>query len=275
MTIPNRVIASQFFYATKKNKAKGVDASSLIATSYGHNIVKKIIDPMNKKIEKVLKRFKKRVNKNAEVENALPDDIIGELMATLRNLDELAKSVAATFALDNEAYHRQAFVRDINQAIGVDVRILLSKKKTKKLIRLSVKENVALIKDIPKKQMKQIRDAIFLNLEKGNDYNSLLKDLSEIEGMTKRRANLIAVDQNGKLNAAFNNARQDDIGVKHFFWRTKGDARVRDEHKNFRNKRYLLSKGAPGGDFPGKKVRCRCRQEPDLRAIQRKALKAA
>ncbi len=93
------------------------------------------------------------------------------------------------------------------------------------------------------------------------------------------RAELIAVDQVGKLYGQVNAKRQQDLGVTEFIWRTVGDERVRGNpgglypkatpsHWDRDSKTYRYDdppKGKSGEkELPGVPIRCRCSAEPKL-----------
>lgn len=123
--------------------------------------------------------------------------------------------------------------------------------------------NVALIKSIPRQYLDQVQDVVMQGFQRGERPESIAKAIQERGGVAESRATLIAVDQVGKLNAALTERRHADLGVKHYFWRTSLDNRVRPAHREREGKRFAYDAPPPDGN-PGKPVRCRCRAEPDL-----------
>jgi SPP1 gp7 family putative phage head morphogenesis protein len=64
-----------------------------------------------------------------------------------------------------------------------------------------------------------------------------------------------------------NHARQRELGVERFVWRTMGDERVRDEHDELKGETFSYDDppeidGEP--TLPGDDVQCRCYAEPVL-----------
>jgi SPP1 gp7 family putative phage head morphogenesis protein len=84
--------------------------------------------------------------------------------------------------------------------------------------------------------------------------------------VSESRAALIARDQVGKFYGALNAARQQDVGITHFLWRTANDERVRPEHIELNGERFAWSK-PPAEGMPGQPINCRCYADPDVGAL--------
>jgi SPP1 gp7 family putative phage head morphogenesis protein len=76
-------------------------------------------------------------------------------------------------------------------------------------------------------------------------------------GIARRRANLIARDQIGKLNSRITRARQEEFGITEYTWSTAGDERVRPLHRKRDGKRFRWS-DPPSDGAPGEPIQCRC-----------------
>ena len=142
-----------------------------------------------------------------------------------------------------------------------------------------VDENVALIGDLRRGIVPGLRDAVIRAREFGDSNpEELAKRLQEIwaaNGVpstletesgrvlsTEAHARLIAEDQINKLNARINMERQLDVGIESFRWRTKGDSRVRQRHRELEGSVWTWKSGGPPGvGLPGEPVRCRCTAE--------------
>jgi SPP1 gp7 family putative phage head morphogenesis protein len=65
-------------------------------------------------------------------------------------------------------------------------------------------------------------------VQKGLIYSEVMKKLQvSIDGLSRKKAKLLARDQIGKLNGALAQARQEQAGVDAYTWETVGDERVR------------------------------------------------
>jgi SPP1 gp7 family putative phage head morphogenesis protein len=97
----------------------------------------------------------------------------------------------------------------------------------------------------------------------GSRWETIAARLAERELVTESRAALIARDQVGKLFGEVNKARQQNIGVSGYVWRTANDNRVREEHEALDGDRFEWS-SPPSEGYPGEAVNCRCYADPDF-----------
>jgi SPP1 gp7 family putative phage head morphogenesis protein len=120
-----------------------------------------------------------------------------------------------------------------------------------------------------------VQDAVHSGLR----VEELRKQLTELDGVSTRRAEVIARDQAGKYNGKMTEIRHAEIGVKAYFWRDSGDGRVRPLHRqrdreSARGKRFYYAKPPKGGN-PGQDYQCRCWADPDLDAVFKDLEKAS
>jgi SPP1 gp7 family putative phage head morphogenesis protein len=143
-----------------------------------------------------------------------------------------------------------------------------------------VAENVKLIGDLRRGIVPGLNDAVIRAVERDrnedpvalaeklramwakNGVPSTLKTESGRELSTHAHALLVAEDQINKLNARLSMERQLDAGIESFRWRTKGDGRVRQRHRDLEGTVWTWESGGPAGvGLPGTPVRCRCSAE--------------
>lgn len=124
-------------------------------------------------------------------------------------------------------------------------------------------ENVALIQSIPSQALNKMHGKVVAAVQRGATVKDLRDELIAEFKVTKDRAELIANDQIGKLNAQLTEQRQRQIGVEEYTWRGVLDARERHEHVQREGKVYAWTNPPPDG-HPGVPIRCRCRAEPRL-----------
>lgn len=122
-----------------------------------------------------------------------------------------------------------------------------------------IAENTRLIKSIPQQYLGDVEGVIRRGVAQGLSPKSLAEELEQRFGVTKSRAQLIAVDQVGKANSQLTEYRQKDLGIKEYIWESSDDSRVRPRHKAADGKTYSWDKPpvATGG-HPGYTYRCRC-----------------
>jgi len=122
------------------------------------------------------------------------------------------------------------------------------------------------VPSIPFEHFQRLEALVQNSVHSGLRVEELRKQLEELDGVSKRRAEVIARDQTGKYNGKMTEIRHQEIGVKAYFWRTTGDGRVRDSHRARDGKRFLYSR-PPADGAPGIPVQCRCWADPDLDAV--------
>lgn len=146
----------------------------------------------------------------------------------------------------------------------------------KNVMIASVAENVNLIKTIPQQYLSGVEQAVMRSITTGNGIQDLKPYLEKHEGVTERRARLIANDQTRKAYNNLNAARMKASGVRKFEWiHSAGGRDPRELHIT------QYPAGLNGGIFsfddlpviddrtgerglPGQAVNCRCRMKPVL-----------
>jgi len=122
-----------------------------------------------------------------------------------------------------------------------------------------VAANTSLIKNMPQQYLTQVDAVVRAGVAQGVGVKGLAKELAKIEGIDKRRAELIASDQIGKANASLSQYRQKDLGIEEYEWSSSNDSRVRPTHAEAEGKIFRWdTPPASTGGHPGYPVRCRC-----------------
>jgi SPP1 gp7 family putative phage head morphogenesis protein len=130
--------------------------------------------------------------------------------------------------------------------------------------RAVIAENVNLIKSIPQQYLKDVRTQVWALVMKGGDLGTLSKNLQASYGVTKRRAALIARDQNAKAKAVIENTRRREIGITEAVWmHSHAGKEPRPAHVAMNGKRFSLAKGMWDSVekewvLPGQLINCRC-----------------
>jgi SPP1 gp7 family putative phage head morphogenesis protein len=132
------------------------------------------------------------------------------------------------------------------------------------IMKATVAENVSLIKSIPQEYLKNVEGAVMRSVQVGRDLGALSKELRTKFGVSKRRAALIARDQNNKATSAFQRARQVELGITEAIWmHSHAGKKPRRTHVAMNGKRYDVKQGMWDSDekeyvFPGQLINCRC-----------------
>lgn len=175
-------------------------------------------------------------------------------------LGALAKPYAERAGAANKA----ELERQVRQAIGIAVPV--KDPKIGQRLEAWTTENVGLIKSIETQYLDDVQTVVTRSIADGDRWEELAAELADRFDVSESRAALIARDQVGKFYAAVNEARQVDLGITHFFWRTSGDERVRPEHQELEGKRFSWA-NPPKDGAPGQPINCRCTAEPDFAAV--------
>lgn len=158
-------------------------------------------------------------------------------------------------------FNKKQFHSVIRKAYEVD--IFVNEPWLADMAKIWESENVALIKSIPQQALTKMHGKVVESVQRGGLVKDLRDDLVKEFNVTKDRAELIANDQIGKLNAQLTEQRQRQIGVEEYTWRGVLDEREREEHRHREGKVYSWAK-PPDDGHPGIPIRCRCRAEPRL-----------
>ena len=125
-------------------------------------------------------------------------------------------------------------------------------------------ENVGLIKSIPQQHLNDVEGMVQRSVQHGHDMGQLSKDLQARYEVTKRRAALIARDQNAKATAVMNKVRKLDLGIKKSRWiHTAASKHPRESHEDMNGVVFDTAEGCfdkKYGDFvqPAELIECGC-----------------
>lgn len=173
-------------------------------------------------------------------------------------------------AVDKRSYDALMHIlRKGGFTVGLDVTPAL-----RDVIQASTIENVSLIKSIPEQFHTQVEGLVMRSVTAGRDLAPLTDELQRQFGVTRRRAELIAFDQNQKASAAITRARHLDIGLETGIWvHSAGGKKRRPTHVANSGKEFSIRDGwadpALGGKriWPGTEIRCRCICRPVVKGF--------
>ena len=130
----------------------------------------------------------------------------------------------------------------------------------------TVAENVALIRSIPQHYHTEVEVMVMQSVKAGRDLSQLSDNLEARYDITRRRAELIARDQNNKATASLNQARQVALGIEEGVWlHSHAGKEPRPTHVANNGKKFDIKKGWFDPDkrvrrhiLPGELINCRC-----------------
>lgn len=157
----------------------------------------------------------------------------------------------------------ERLIASIKQSIHLDVSGLLTENfGLRSAMDRALAENIDLITSIPTQYLDRVQDIIKENMAEGLRWESLVEEIEHAGDVTRTRAKIIARDQTGKMNGAFNEARQQSLGIERYEWQTSGDERVRDSHAEHDGKMYRWDDPPEDTGHPGQDILCRCTAIP-------------
>lgn len=133
-----------------------------------------------------------------------------------KNFDEAAPKLARYFASSIETRSRGALKKILKDG-GWSVEFKLTAP-VRDVLGAVVAENVSLIRSIPQQFHTQVEGMVMRSVTIGRDLEQLTRDLQHQFGVTRRRAEFIALDQNNKATAAITRVRYVDMGIKQAIW---------------------------------------------------------
>lgn len=279
------------FRASKERKAKAkpvAQGGQLIANAgiedWYYKSLKNAIQEMTDEYRRELVRaFSKRDVQAYYTADASPISI---MKRTLRRLNTKWREVFAAFANT----HATSFAKK-----GDDFAAFSSRHSLKKLgiddpkdatqfalgeiLKSSIAENVALITNIQQDFANDIEGTVYRSLASNNPDSgsqAVVEHLKTREGITDRRAKIIARDQNSKLYTNLNKVRMEANGVEKFRWKHSSAGKV-PRHTHIDRERQDVGYGpgvfrldspelweGPRNDqgLPGEAINCRCRMIP-------------
>lgn len=191
----------------------------------------------------------------------------------LKKFDQMADKLAEHFAQSVEK-RSSAALKKIMKDGGWTVSFQTTPA-MRDIMDATVHQNVALIKSIPVQYLEQVEGLVMRSVQTGRDLGQLSSDLQARLGVTRRRAALIARTQNNMATAAFNKARQLELGLDEAVWvHSGGGHEPRPTHlKAGREQtRYKIGEGwfdpAVGEHIqPGQLINCRCQSRPVIKGF--------
>jgi len=284
-------------FAGKKHRRRGVMPRQLQPTAIGLDYaraLRRVVEKMRAAFEPLFEALPALVEaerRERKIDSERAD--AGQSKRARELIEQARKRMAATitaqelealavqFANATSTFQRIQLNRQTRSVIGVD--IFTGDKFLPVVVEGFAEENVALIKGITAKLADDVEGSTLRALQRGTLASDLADDLENRFGYAEDRAKLIARDQIGKLNGQINAARQQELGVTRFRWRTMKDERVTGDpdgkypkaepsHYDLEGKVFSYDDPPEAGRdgepaLPGEAINCRCWAEPYLEDI--------
>lgn len=178
-----------------------------------------------------------------------------------------ALDIARRMAARVNGFNAQAEARQFKALTNVELFAAGGGAFTKPVLDRFVSANVGLIESIPVEFLGQVQKTAAAALQSGTraeDIEAKIIGLIDSKAVpnVEARAALIARDQIGKLNGQLAMARQQDLGIKRYIWRTALDDRVRESHAEKEGQMFAWDDPPEDTGHVGQDYSCRCYPEP-------------
>lgn len=177
------------------------------------------------------------------------------------NLDRIAPEMAKVFVGKSKSNYERRLLSILRRR-GFTVGFNHSQY-VEEQMQVALGENIGLIKSVGEQYLDRVRLSVWQSVKGGYDVEGLVKRLREIDGMSERRAKIIASDQVSKINQAIEEARATELGVTRAIWvHSSASKEPRPSHVKASGTEYELQKGLYlDGEWlkPAQAINCRCR----------------
>lgn len=180
----------------------------------------------------------------------------------MRNFDNGAEDLGRWFAM-SAADRSDKVLKELLRNAGFSVQFKMTAA-ANNAMQATIGEQVGLIKSIAQQHLGEVEGLVMRSVASGRDLGSLTKEIEARYGVTKRRAALIARDQNNKATATMTRVRQQGLGITHAQWvHSHGGKHPRPSHVKAGQDKliYEVAKGALiDGKYiwPGTEINCKC-----------------
>lgn len=250
----------------KPKTLRPIHPSAAIQARYSKQL-QSLIKEMSASVEHWIKATYRR-----HLPSIAQDDAADDLRKSMEDLkdqwfakfDLLAKNLAAYFATATAERSTTTLKRYLREG-GFTVKFQMTPA-MQDIVDATVHQNVALIKSIPQQYLEQVEGIVMRGVQTGRDMGYITEELQKRYGITKRRAAFIARDQTEKATAAFNRARQLEVGISEAVWvHSGGGKHPRPSHKKAGREKVVFSVADGWLDpevghkiQPGELINCRC-----------------
>lgn len=238
--------------STRKKSARPRDPTKKVERWY-RNQLKSLVRAMAKAVEEEVIPVVKAEKADYQVKDAEPvytrdawaDRIIAALSSVseqwVRGFGEQYERMARRTVSMAEAESTQAFVKSVNEAVGVDMSAMIEQEGLQDYVEAATRQNAQLIRSVAEEHFTGIENAILGGVRGGESPSRIAQRIREQTGVSRRNAERIARDQTAKLTSEITERRHTQSGIQYYKAVTANDSRVT---------------GKPGGKYPNAKISC-------------------
>jgi len=264
----------------KPDKMKGLALNPNAAIEFRYyGALSRLIEKMSKETESEIKRLfsephaKAYFAQDATI-SAQTKIAFAKLRASMQKIFDISATPLAEAMTNAESLSSAVSLHKSLEKLsgGLKLKTDFISGDLKEILGATINENVALIKSIPSEYFTQIESAVMRSITTGNGMQDLVPFVQKHEGITLRRARIIARDQTRKAFSNLNFARMDKVGIKEYEWlHSAGGQKPRHLHQRMSGNIYRIDEppvidektGQRGK--PGDLINCRCRAIPVIK----------
>ena len=254
---------------------KPINYSSRIASDYNKKI-NVLIDEMVFRTEKEIKNLYKsdaassHFSQDASISSAARILFNGLLKDFTVMFSSKSKSIAGGLFDDLEKWTNRSLAQSLSdRSKSIIFKPELKDPKLNEIRKASIGKNIDLIKTIPQDYLRKTKQIVFHSITTGQGLKEIQGHLEQQKDYTKRKAQLVALDQVRKITTTIAATKLKKHGSKKFKWlHTGGSQHPREEHIAMNNKIFsyddppvIDSKTGEIG-LPAQTYNCRCRLCP-------------
>ena len=165
------------------------------------------------------------------------DDELKDLEKKYRELfARQGEVIAKRMVMRQLKYNRSAFAKIMKKLMPTEEEIptlagSVISRDMEQVIKASILENVSLIRSIESKYFEQITGCVTRSMQAGGSIKQLKQEILHYNGMTRRRADIIANDQSRKAYMSINIRNMAKAGIQKAEWvHSGGGYTVREYH---------------------------------------------
>lgn len=226
-----------------------------------------------RKLRQILRDIQRDIKAKYTTDTVKFGHRIGYLLSQWsEKLDRLAPKIAKLFVEKQYSNYDRRFHQELRKA-GFTVKFGITEEQ-EKILYGAIQENVSLIKSIGTEHLEKVQYAVWNSVSSGYDLKQLNDALKEIDGVSDRRAELIARTESAKAHAKIEQMKRKQAGITQAVWLHSHAGKVpRPSHVRANGKLFDPEKGMYiDGKWilPGEEINCRClsRSVVDLSALK-------
>ncbi len=192
------------------------------------------------------------------------DSILAAIEGELQRLVLSITPSLRNWAVRAEVWHRGKWRGAVLTATGIDLNMMLGGSDVSDTVESVLSRNVGLIRSVSDETRARVSDIVLRGYQARSPLRQVAKEMTEAVDLSRKRALRIAADQNSKMAARLDQARQEQAGIMSFKWRHSLKRHPRAVHVAHDGKVYRwdalpLLDGKP--DRPGDAPFCGCRAQ--------------